>query len=63
MKPDSQTQMLEAKLQKRLDEKLLLEQKIQRLRQNAVLLENKIDRITILLNDKTLRNEIRRNTN
>lgn len=49
--------MLEAKLQKRLDEKLLIEQRIQRLRQSVILLENKIDRITILLNEKPVCNE------
>ena len=55
MKPNSQTQMLEqmleAKLQKRIDEKLHIEQRIQRLRKNAVILENKIDRIKILVHE------------
>ncbi len=58
MKQDSQIQTLEAKLQKRLDEKFLVEQRITRLRQNVVILENKIDRIKILINDKTVPNEI-----
>lgn len=51
MKQDLQTQVLQAKLQKRLDEKLLIEARIRRLRQKAVSLENKIDRITIKLNE------------
>jgi hypothetical protein len=55
--------MLEAKLQKRIDEKLHIEQRIQRLRKNAVILENKIDRIKILLHDKSVQSEKRRNTN
>ena len=63
MKPNSQTQMLEAKLQKRIDEKLHIEQRIQRLRKNAVILENKIDRIKILLHDKSVQSEKRGNTN
>lgn len=51
MKQDLQTQVLQAKLQKRLDEKLLIEARIRRLRQKAVSLERKIDRITIKLNE------------